>query len=127
MLRASPPVMRKTVHVREPFPSGVLMPDARPLQPGDPDRLGSFEITGRLGEGGQGTVYLGRSASGDPVAVKLLRGDLAQDDTARGRFLRELAAVKRVARFCTAQVLEADVDGDRPYIVSEYVPGPSLQ
>ncbi|MCO6006590.1 serine/threonine protein kinase [Actinoallomurus purpureus] len=103
------------------------MPDARPLQPGDPDRLGSYEITGRLGEGGQGTVYLGRSASGDPVAIKLLRGDLAQDDTARGRFLRELAAVKRVARFCTAQVLEADVDGDRPYIVSEYVPGPSLQ
>ncbi|MEV5747614.1 protein kinase [Actinoallomurus sp. NPDC052308] len=103
------------------------MPDARPLQPGDPDRLGSYEVTGRLGEGGQGTVYLGRSATGDPVAIKLLRGDLAQDDTARGRFLRELAAVKRVARFCTAQVLEADVDGDRPYIVSEYVPGPSLQ
>ncbi|MEV0399894.1 protein kinase [Actinoallomurus sp. NPDC050550] len=103
------------------------MPDARPLQPGDPDRLGSFEITGRLGEGGQGTVYLGRSASGDPVAVKLLRGDLAHDDTARGRFLRELSAVKSVARFCTAQVLEADVDGDRPYIVSEFVPGPSLQ
>ncbi|GAA0356936.1 protein kinase [Actinoallomurus spadix] len=103
------------------------MPDARPLQPGDPDRLGSYEVTGRLGEGGQGTVYLGRSAAGDPVAIKLLRGDLAQDDTARGRFLRELSAVKRVARFCTAQVLEADVDGDRPYIVSEYVPGPSLQ
>ncbi|MFL6053620.1 MAG: protein kinase domain-containing protein [Actinoallomurus sp.] len=103
------------------------MPDARPLQPGDPDRLGSYEVTGRLGEGGQGTVYLGRSASGDPVAIKLLRGDLAEDDTARGRFLRELEAVKRVARFCTAQVLEADVDGDRPYIVSEYVPGPSLQ
>jgi predicted Ser/Thr protein kinase len=103
------------------------MPDARPLQPGDPDRLGSYEVTGRLGEGGQGTVYLGRSATGDPVAIKLLRGDLAQDDTARGRFLRELAAVKRVARFCTAQVLEADVDGDRPYIVSEYVPGRSLQ
>ncbi|WP_308206837.1 serine/threonine-protein kinase [Actinoallomurus rhizosphaericola] len=89
--------------------------------------MGSYEVTGRLGEGGQGTVYLGRSAAGDPVAIKLLRGDLAQDDTARSRFLRELSAVKRVARFCTAQVLEADVDGDRPYIVSEYVPGPSLQ
>ncbi|GLY73250.1 serine/threonine-protein kinase [Actinoallomurus iriomotensis] len=102
------------------------MPDGRPLKPGDPERLGSYTITARLGEGGQGVVYLGRSASGEQVAVKLLRADLAQDDVARSRFLRELEAVKRVARFCTAQVLDADVDGDRPYIVSEYVPGPSL-
>jgi serine/threonine protein kinase len=102
------------------------MPDGRPLKPGDPARLGSYTLTARLGEGGQGVVYLGESESGDEVAVKLLRADLANDDTARGRFLRELDAVKRVARFCTAQVLDADVDGDRPYIVSEYVPGPSL-
>ena len=102
------------------------MPDGRPLTPGDPARLGSYTLTARLGEGGQGVVYLGESESGDEVAVKLLRADLASDDTARGRFLRELDAVKRVARFCTAQVLDADVDGDRPYIVSEYVPGPSL-
>lgn len=102
------------------------MPDGRPLKPGDPERLGAYRLTARLGEGGQGVVYLGASESGEPVAVKLLRSDLAQDDTARARFLRELDAVKRVARFCTAQVLDADVDGDRPYIVSEYVPGPSL-
>jgi predicted Ser/Thr protein kinase len=102
------------------------MPDGRPLKPGDPARLGSYSLTARLGEGGQGVVYLGESASGDPVAVKLLRADLAEDDVARTRFLRELEAVKRVARFCTAQVLDADVEGDRPYIVSEYVPGPSL-
>jgi predicted Ser/Thr protein kinase len=102
------------------------MPDGRPLMPGDPARLGSYTLTARLGEGGQGVVYLGESESGEQVAVKLLRADLADDDTARGRFLRELEAVKRVARFCTAQVLDADVDGDRPYIVSEYVPGPSL-
>src|SRR4051812_15914387 len=102
------------------------MPDGRPLMPGDPARLGSYTLTARLGEGGQGVVYLGESESGEQVAVKLLRADLADDDTARGRFLRELDAVKRVARFCTAQVLDADVEGDRPYIVSEYVPGPSL-
>jgi eukaryotic-like serine/threonine-protein kinase len=102
------------------------MPDARPLQPGDPTRLGAYTVLGRLGEGGQGVVFLGRSESGEDVAIKLLRADLAQDETARGRFLRELAAVKRVARFCTAQVLAAEVEGDRPYIVSEYVPGPSL-
>jgi predicted Ser/Thr protein kinase len=102
------------------------MPEGAPLKPGDPARLGSYTLTARLGEGGQGVVYLGESESGDPVAVKLLRADLTDDDTARTRFLRELEAVKRVARFCTAQVLDADVEGDRPYIVSEYVPGPSL-
>jgi len=102
------------------------MPDGRPLKPGDPARLGSYTLTARLGEGGQGVVYLGESASGDQVAVKLLRADLDNEEAARARFLRELEAVKRVARFCTAQVLDADVEGDRPYIVSEYVPGPSL-
>ncbi|PRX01765.1 UNVERIFIED_ORG: serine/threonine protein kinase [Actinomadura viridilutea] len=103
------------------------MPDARPLRPGDPTRLGAYEIVGRLGEGGQGSVFLGRRVGGtDPVAVKLLHAGQAVDEAARARFVRELEVAKRVARFCTAQVLDADVDGDRPYIVSEYVPGRSL-
>ncbi|POM27279.1 Serine/threonine-protein kinase AfsK [Actinomadura rubteroloni] len=105
------------------------MPDAHPLRAGDPGRLGGYEVLGRLGEGGQGAVFLGRRAGatdGDYVAVKLLHADLSGDDTARSRFVRELAVAKRVARFCTAQVLDADVAGDQPYIVSEYVPGQSL-
>ena len=111
-------------------------PDAQPLRSGDPTELGRYEICGRLGEGGQGTVYLGRpkrtDAHAEPgadeyVAVKLLHGGLAGDESARARFVRELDVAKRVARFCTAQVLDADVAGDRPYIVSEYVPGPSLR
>jgi serine/threonine protein kinase len=97
------------------------------LQPGDPQRLGSYELTGRLGEGGQGVVYSATAPDGSQVAVKLLRPDLTEDEGARRRFVREVQAAKRVARFCTAQVLEADMAGDRPYIVSEYVPGPSLQ
>ncbi|MFC6878340.1 MULTISPECIES: serine/threonine-protein kinase [Actinomadura] len=96
------------------------------LQPGDPRRLGSYEILERLGEGGQGVVYLGVDASGNQAAIKLLRADLAGDASARNRFVREAQAAKQVARFCTAQVLEADVAGDQPYIASEYVPGPSL-
>jgi serine/threonine protein kinase len=60
------------------------------------------------------------------VAIKLLRAELTLDASARERFVREAMAATRVARFCTAQVYEADVAGDRPYIVSEYVPGPSL-
>jgi predicted Ser/Thr protein kinase len=102
------------------------MPDVSPLQPGDPQRLGRYTLTGRLGEGGYGVVYLGEGQSGDRVAVKLLHGRLTHNATERERFAREVAAAKQVARFCTAQVLDADVVGDRPYIVSEYVAGPSL-
>ncbi|MCW2900595.1 MAG: serine/threonine protein kinase, partial [Streptosporangiaceae bacterium] len=103
------------------------MPDTPPLRSGDPRWLGSYELIGRLGEGGQGVVYHGRGPDGADVAVKLLRADLAEDEAARNRFVRELSAAKQVARFCTAQIIEADVAGDHPYIVSELVPGPSLQ
>ncbi|GAA2630508.1 protein kinase [Actinomadura fulvescens] len=104
------------------------MPDAHPLRSGDPERLGSYVILGRLGEGGQGAVFLGRRdvESADYVAIKLLHAGLTADEAARARFVRELEVAKRVARFCTAQVIDADVAGDRPYIVSEYVAGLSL-
>jgi ABC-type branched-subunit amino acid transport system substrate-binding protein len=103
------------------------MADPQPLLPGDPERLGDYELTGRLGEGGQGVVFLGRSPDGERVAVKLLLAQLTGDAAARNRFIRELAVTKQVAGFCTAEVLDADVAGDRPYIVSEYVEGPSLR
>ncbi|MGW4795888.1 serine/threonine-protein kinase, partial [Nonomuraea sp. NPDC004297] len=99
----------------------------QPLAADDPRRLGAYDIVARLGEGGQGTVYLGESDTGDQVAVKLLHHALVADADARTRFLREVAVAQRVARFCTAPVLHADLDGSRPYIVSEYVPGPSLR
>ncbi|MFF5245032.1 protein kinase [Streptosporangium sp. NPDC000095] len=98
-----------------------------PLIEGDPPRLGPFELIGRLGEGGQGVVYLGRGPEGEQVAVKLLHHGLVGDPEARARFLREVSVAQRVARFCTAAVLHADLAGSRPYIVSEYVPGPSLR
>ncbi|MFC4056916.1 serine/threonine protein kinase [Planomonospora corallina] len=99
----------------------------QPLMAEDPPRLGPFELTGRLGEGGQGVVYLGRGPQGEQVAVKLLHHGLTADPEARARFLREVSVAQRVARFCTAPVLHADLAGSRPYIVSEYVPGPSLR
>ncbi|MFI0452485.1 serine/threonine protein kinase [Actinomadura sp. 6N118] len=104
------------------------MPDAHPLRSGDPERLGSYVVLGRLGEGGQGAVFLGRrdGESAEYVAIKLLHAGLTADESARMRFVRELEVAKRVARFCTAQVLDADVAGDQPYIVSEYVAGLSL-
>ncbi|MGK5553154.1 bifunctional serine/threonine-protein kinase/ABC transporter substrate-binding protein [Actinomadura kijaniata] len=97
-----------------------------PLSPDDPTRVGGYELTGRLGDGGQGSVYLGRDAAGRTVAVKLLHARLGRDPAARARFVRELEVAERVSGFCTARVLDADIDGDRPYIVSEFVDGPSL-
>ncbi|MEU1388177.1 MULTISPECIES: protein kinase [unclassified Nonomuraea] len=93
----------------------------------DPRTLGPYELVARLGEGGQGVVYLGRAPSGRQVAVKLLHHGLLTDPGARARFLREVEIARRVARFSTAPVLHADLAGRRPYIVSEYVPGPSLR
>ncbi|GAB3408610.1 serine/threonine protein kinase [Flindersiella endophytica] len=97
------------------------------LRANDPRQLGGYTLVGRLGEGGQGTVYAARTPAGVPVAIKLLRADLADDPAARARFVKELAASARVGPACTARVLEADVEGARPYVVSEYVDGPSLQ
>jgi serine/threonine protein kinase len=72
-------------------------------------------------------VYLAETTGADRVAIKLLQTAMADAGDERDRFAREAAAAKQVARFCTAQVIDADIEGDRPYIVSEYVPGPSLQ
>ncbi|MBB6344780.1 beta-lactam-binding protein with PASTA domain/predicted Ser/Thr protein kinase [Nonomuraea muscovyensis] len=98
------------------------MPMAHPLRTGDPRRLGAYELSGRLGEGGQGVVYLG-TRDEDTYAVKLLHGPVGDE---RAAFLREVELAKQVARFCTAQVVEAGFDDGRAYIVSEYVDGPSL-
>ncbi|TDD17011.1 protein kinase domain-containing protein [Nonomuraea diastatica] len=99
------------------------MPTAQPLRTGDPQRLGEYTLSGRLGEGGQGAVFLG-TRGGERYAVKLLHGPVGDE---RGAFLREVELAKHVARFCTAQVIDAGFDEGRPYIVSEYVDGPSLQ
>ncbi|MFI7444134.1 serine/threonine-protein kinase [Nonomuraea indica] len=95
---------------------------AHPLRAGDPRRLGAYELSGRLGEGGQGVVYLGTKDEAR-YAVKLLHGPVGDE---RAAFLREVELAKQVARFCTAQVVEAGFDDGRAYIVSEYVDGPSL-
>ncbi|MDA2805484.1 serine/threonine-protein kinase [Nocardiopsis suaedae] len=102
------------------------MPEPRPLSDSDPRRVGRYRITGRLGEGGQGTVYLGEAPDGTRAAVKTLGAASLADPSMRGRFTREAEAARRVASFCTAAVLDADFAADPPYIASEYVEGPSL-
>jgi serine/threonine protein kinase len=83
-------------------------------------------VLGRLGAGGQGAVFMGRTPDGEQVAIKLLHTQMNTDPQARARFVREVAAAKKVEPFCTARVIEAEVDGERPYVVSEYIDGPSL-
>ena len=95
-----------------------------PLRDTDPREVGVYRLLGRLGEGGQGVVFLADGPSGTRAAVKLLPP--TTDPNVRSRFLKEVAAAQRVARFCTAQVLDAGIFERRPFIVSEYVSGPSL-
>ncbi|GLW10247.1 hypothetical protein Misp01_53750 [Microtetraspora sp. NBRC 13810] len=103
------------------------MPGPGPLAEGDPREIDDYRLIGVLGEGGQGVVYLGRAPSGRQVAVKVLHGRMAADPKVRERFLREAEVIRRVAAFCTAKVLDTGIVGDRPYMVSEYIQGPSLQ
>ncbi|MFI9592687.1 serine/threonine-protein kinase [Nonomuraea sp. NPDC052265] len=88
---------------------------------GDPHRLGRYWLAGRLGAGGQGVVYEAYAEDGRRVAVKVLHGDQAR------QLAKEATAARRVAAFCTAPVIETALEGPRPYIVSEYVEGPSLR
>ncbi|REE97769.1 WD40 repeat domain-containing serine/threonine-protein kinase [Thermomonospora umbrina] len=96
-----------------------------PLVPGEPSRLGDYWLAGRLGAGGQGVVYEGYGPDGVRVAVKALHGDYSP--THREMFLREVDALRRVSQFCTARVLAVDVESTPPFLVSEYVAGPTLQ
>jgi serine/threonine protein kinase len=96
------------------------------LQPGDPQWAGPYRLLGRLGSGGMGQVFLGRSAGGRPVAVKVIRADLAGDANFRARFRQEVAAARKVSGLYTALVVDADLDGQMLWLATAYVAGPSL-
>ncbi|TDE55656.1 serine/threonine protein kinase [Nonomuraea mesophila] len=92
----------------------------------EPQHIGPYSIVRPLGEGGMGIVYLARDRASHLVAVKTLRPGLGADADFRRRFTREIEAARSVARFCTAPVLDAGIDGDLPYLVTDYVEGPDL-
>ncbi|WP_006350289.1 serine/threonine-protein kinase, partial [Streptomyces sp. SID5473] len=92
----------------------------------DPRVVGSFRIHRRLGAGGMGVVYLGSDRRGQRVALKVIRPDLAEDQEFRSRFAREVSAARRIRGGCTARLVAADLEAERPWFATQYVPGPSL-
>ncbi|GGY96652.1 hypothetical protein CP967_21905 [Streptomyces nitrosporeus] len=96
----------------------------KPLTPNDPERIGAYVLASRLGQGSQGLVYEAYDAQGTRVALKTLLHDA--HESLRSRFAKELAAARRVDSFCTARILDASLDAEVPYIVSEYISGPTL-
>jgi predicted Ser/Thr protein kinase len=91
-----------------------------------PRKIGPYRVLEKIGEGGMGVVYLASDAENRPVAVKVLGPAVAGDPDARLRLAREVETMRRVRNRHVAQVLDADVNGPSPYIVTRYVPGPSL-
>ncbi|GGZ15648.1 serine/threonine-protein kinase [Streptomyces poonensis] len=98
----------------------------QPLEAGEPTVVGSYRLLGRLGSGGMGRVYLGRSAGGRTVAVKIVHPHFALDDEFRARFRREVEAARRVGGAWTAPVLDADPEAPVPWVATAYAAGPSL-
>ena len=96
------------------------------LQPEDPREIGPYRLLGQLGSGGMGQVFLGMSAGGRPIAVKVIRTELATDPDFRARFRREVAAAQKVSGLFTALVVDADLDCPMPWLATAYVAGPSL-
>ncbi|MBD2757970.1 serine/threonine protein kinase [Yimella sp. cx-573] len=89
-------------------------------------KIGPYRLLGQLGEGGMGVVFRALAPTGDEVAIKVLRPHVAYDSKARERLRREVAVLTRVRADGVAGVIDADVDGEQPYLVTEYVPGPPL-
>jgi predicted Ser/Thr protein kinase len=92
-----------------------------------PSKIGPYRLLDKIGEGGMGVVYLARDAESRPVAVKILGPAVAGDPNARRRLLREVETMRRVRSRYVAEILDADVTGDAPYIVTRYVPGRTLE
>ncbi|MDI3422469.1 serine/threonine-protein kinase [Streptomyces luteolus] len=98
----------------------------QPLDAGEPTVVGPYRLLGRLGAGGMGRVYLGRSSGGRTVAVKVVHPHFALDEEFRARFRREVDAARRVGGAWTAPVLDADPEASVPWVATGYVAGPPL-
>ncbi|MFI5469946.1 protein kinase [Streptomyces cacaoi] len=98
----------------------------QPLHADDPPLVAGYRLAARLGAGGMGRVYLSHTQGGRPLAIKVVRPELADDPAFRRRFRREIKAARRVRGAYTAELIDADADGVPPWLATLYVPGPSL-
>ncbi|WP_399927990.1 protein kinase [Streptomyces kanamyceticus] len=96
------------------------------LRGGDPKEIGGYPLEARLGSGGMGTVFLARTASGRPVAIKLIHQQFADDEEFRIRFRQEVAAARRVSGAFTAAVIDADPEAAHPWMATTYIEGHTL-
>ncbi|MFJ9696574.1 protein kinase [Kitasatospora sp. NPDC101183] len=111
-----------------PRDAGQLPPVFQPLLPDDPREVGGYRLFARLGAGGMGRVYLSYTPGGRPVALKVVRPEFAEDGEFRRRFAQEVSSAQRIHGLYTAQVIDSGgLDSDAPWLVTAYVPGPSLQ
>src|SRR5690242_19254821 len=108
------------------MPTGTRGGVAVPLSAGDPKIMGDYRLLDRLGSGGMGVVYLARSPSGRQVAVKVVHAQFAEDEEFRTRFRQEVAAARRVSGAFTAPVVDADPEAERPWMATQFIPGPTL-
>ncbi|MFI1421064.1 LamG-like jellyroll fold domain-containing protein [Streptomyces sp. NPDC020731] len=97
------------------------------LEPDDPHSVGAYRLLSRLGAGGMGQVFLGRSPGGRLVAVKVVHAELVRRPEFRDRFRREVEAARKVSGAFTAPVVDADPDAPLPWLVTSYIAGPSLE
>jgi eukaryotic-like serine/threonine-protein kinase len=99
----------------------------QPLTSDDPAAIGGYRLEARLGSGGMGRVYLAFTPAGRPVALKVVRPDLGDDQDFRNRFEQEIQAARRVRGLYTAELIDADPAATPPWLVTAYVPGPSVE
>ncbi|UUU41190.1 serine/threonine-protein kinase [Streptomyces sp. NBC_00162] len=97
-----------------------------PLGPNDPQEIAGYRLLARIGEGGMGSVYLSRTRGNQPVALKVIRREFAQEQDFRARFEHEVQAARRVQGYHIVPVVDHDTSGEQPWLASAYVPGLAL-
>ncbi|MEV6796194.1 serine/threonine-protein kinase [Streptomyces sp. NPDC051320] len=96
------------------------------LRPQDPTHIGAHAVVARLGAGGMGQVYLGRSPGGRLVAIKVIREEITDHPEALSRFRREVETVRAVRSAYTANLIDASLAAPPYWLATEYVTGPTL-
>ena len=90
------------------------------------NELGGYRLIRRLGTGGAGTVWLAEDGGGTRVALKVMHPALATSEESRARLEREVRTVNSVRSPFVAHIIDAEIDASQPFVVSEYVEGPTL-